>query len=285
MDLTTIALLLAAGVAVGFINNLAGAAGAIGLVALESLLGMSTMDANASLRLSAVALGLAGLLGFISKGQRIPTKMWGYSLLTIPGAVGGALLVAPRFEFEFRLTLAALLVIMLVQQWRHRQPVAADADAGAAPTPLWLLALLFTWLGGHMGFVQIATGLVAIFVLSMVHSRDLVQINAAKLVLVVTAASASTLTLAVTDKIVWAPAITIASGAAVGSFVASRWSVAKGHGAVRVVVVAICVVVLGRLCVSSLVTRTVPETGSSRPKGRDEPVSGTVRVTPRTLGP
>jgi hypothetical protein len=39
----------------------------------------------------------------------------------------------------------------------------------------------------------------------------------------------------------------LALGAGLGSFVASRWSVDKGHGAVRVVVLLICVAVLVRL--------------------------------------
>ncbi|MEE2886040.1 MAG: sulfite exporter TauE/SafE family protein [Planctomycetota bacterium] len=246
MELHVIVWLVAAGLALGFINNLAGAAGVIGLVALEGLTGMSTMEANASLRLSAVAVALAGMVGFSTKGQKIPRKMWGYSLLTIPGAVGGALMVHSDFELLFRVIVMAILTVILIQQLRNRGQNGAPINPQKS-TPWWLLVILFSWLGAHMGFLQIAAGLVAIFILSIVHSRDLVQINAAKMAVVLTAAVAGSITLACTDRITWAPALTMAAGAALGSFSASRWSVSKGHGAVRVVVVMICVAVLVRI--------------------------------------
>ena len=246
MELHVILLLIAAGLALGFINNLAGAAGVIGLLAFESLLGMPTMQANASLRLSAVAIGLAGMLGFLSKGHRIPGRIWGYSLITVPGAVAGAWMVSPSFQFEFRIIVILLLVIVLTQQFRGGNR-DANTSGPRKTTPWWLMLVLFTWLGAHMGFVQIATGLVAIFCLSTVYSRDLVQINIAKMAFVLTSACTSSITLAYSNQILWEPALTMAAGAGIGSFTASRWSVNKGHNAVRVVVILICLAVLIRM--------------------------------------
>ena len=246
MELHVILLLVAAGLALGFINNLAGAAGVIGLIAFESLLGLPTMQANASLRLSAVAIGTAGMLGFLSKGHRIPGRIWGYSLLTVPGAVAGAMMVRPDFKLEFRVLVIALLAVVLVQQLRSGKRDTGTPDTPKA-APWWLVVGLFTWLGAHMGFVQIATGLVAIFCLSTVYSRDLVQVNTAKMAFVLMSASASSVTLAWEDKILWGPALTMAAGAGLGSFAASRWSVSKGHNAVRVVVTLICLAVLIRM--------------------------------------
>jgi uncharacterized membrane protein YfcA len=74
----------------GAINNMAGAAGAIGLIALEMAGGLGTVTANASLRLGALAIGIAGLVGFKSRGQAIPPRAWIYGLLAIPGAIAGA---------------------------------------------------------------------------------------------------------------------------------------------------------------------------------------------------
>lgn len=247
MEPLHVVLILVAGVAVGWINNLAGAAGAIGLIAFEQLLGMDPMTANATLRPSALALATFGLIGFWSKGQKIPPRIWGYALLTVPGAIAGSLLVRPELTLLFQLTLAALLLLVLGQTLSNK-PVVAEHSDTHRPSPLWLLLLLFSWLGAHMGFIQVATGLVSIFILSMVHSKDLVQVNAAKMVFVIVAALASNITLVARGTLTeWAPALTLAAGAAAGSFLASRWSVRKGHGAVRIVVIGICVVVLVRL--------------------------------------
>ena len=97
-----------------------------------------------------------------------------------------------------------------------------------------------------MGFLQVAVGLLIMTILSRTHSRDLVAINAAKTAIVISTAGASTLSLAIADAIDWRPALWLALGAAVGSFTASRWTLAKGHGAVRAVVLLVCLALLLR---------------------------------------
>ena len=246
MDPTDVILIIVTGFAVGWINNLAGAAGALGLMAFEHFAGLDDVSANASLRLSALAIGVAGLLGFLSKKQKIPPKLWGYSALTIPGAVLGSIFVVTLPVIVFQLSLCILLLLVLGQQLGNKGGEGATKATDDTPAPVWLLFVLFTWLGMHMGYIQVATGLISIFILSMVHSRDLVEVNAAKMVFVIVSALTSNISLAFSGEIHWGPAGALAAGAAIGSFLASRWTVRKGHGAVRVVVIAICLVVLVR---------------------------------------
>ena len=44
----------------------------------------------------------------------------------------------------------------------------------------------------------------------------------------------------------WEPALWLAGGSAAGSFTAARWSVSRGHGAIRRVVVLIAILALAR---------------------------------------
>ena len=55
--------------------------------------------------------------------------------------------------------------------------------------------------------------IVAIFVLSTVHSRDLVQVNAAKMAIVICSAVVANTWFAVAGEITWIPAIALATGA------------------------------------------------------------------------
>ncbi len=82
--------------------------------------------------------------------------------------------------------------------------------------------------------------------LSRIHSRDLVEVNTAKVAILTVAASASVSYLATTNAIRWPPALWLATGAAAGSFLASRWTVNKGHAAVRIVVLLVCTFALIR---------------------------------------
>jgi hypothetical protein len=245
LDPLAACLILVTGLAVGWINNLAGAGGALGLVAFDLWAGLDEAQSNAALRPSALAIGASGFVGFLTSGRSVPRAVWGYAGLTIPGAVLGSMLVFELPIWVFRSTLAALLLTILVMQLRSGATLPL-AERPLFRTSPWLLVLLFTWLGVHMGFVQVATGLVAIFVLSLVYSRDLVEVNAAKMAIVIVSAIASTLTLGWRGEIAWLPATWLAIGAGAGSFLASRWSIRNGHAAVRAIVIAICAIVLLR---------------------------------------
>lgn len=236
-------LLVTAGAAMGFINNLAGAGGVLGLLAFDLVSGLPATAANTTLRPAAVAIGATGALGFLSKGRRIPRRAFGYGLAAVPGAVLGAVLAVrlPGWVYEISLTL--IVVALITQQWRSRR---ASRDAALAVPNQWVALALFTLVGAHMGFVQVGFGLLVMAVLGAVHSRDLVDVNAAKMAIVMATSISSVATLAVLDAIVWPPALWLAAGAAVGSFLAGRWSVGRGHGAIRSVVLGICAFLLIR---------------------------------------
>ena len=234
-----------AGLAMGWINNIAGAAGALGLIAFQQFTDLDQVAVNASLRLAAAVGSVCGILGFLSKGQRIPGHLWAFGAMTLPGAVLGSVLGVELPAIVWQLTVLSVLIFVLAQQMVHpREPGVAE---GQPETARWLLFVLFTWLGMHMGFVQIATGQVAMLILTVVHSRDLVQVNCAKMVVVLFAAVTSAGSYAAMGAVEWHPAALLALGSGTGSFLASRWSVRMGHEALRIVVVGICVAVLGIL--------------------------------------
>lgn len=242
-DAATLAGLFVCGLFMGAVNNLAGAAGALGLVGLETLGGLDTTHANISLRPAAIAIGISGLIGFRSRGVHIPSRAWGYGALAVPGAALGGYMALELPIWVYRLTLAVVLIAVLAQQLTNRHPAGSTTRS----LPAWLKPLLFVFVGLHMGFVQVATGLVSILVLTAIHSRDLISVNAAKMALVICSSVTANLVLGLAGEIVWVPAMALAVGCGVGSFGASRWSVDKGHGAVRLVVVGIAVAVLARL--------------------------------------
>ena len=105
-----------------------------------------------------------------------------------------------------------------------------------------------------MGFVQVGVGLVTIAALHRVLSRDLVEVNTAKTAIVAVTALASTASFAASGHVAWQPALWLAVGAGFGSFAASRWSVRKGHGAIRIVVLGVCFLVFARTVASWLTT-------------------------------
>ncbi len=237
MDLLAIALTVVAGVAMGAINNLAGGAGVLGLLAFEHLFGLPLETANPSTRVAAVAVGLFSCLGFVLAGRKIPRQAYGQALLALPGALLGAQLALGLPPLVFRSYLIVVIVLLLRQQLRPIQPTEGTS-------PLWLRALGAFCIGLHMGYVQVGTGLIATLVLAKAYDRDLLAVNTAKSVVVIVTALTSATSLTIAGALSWTPAISLAAGCAVGSFAASKWSVHSGGDSVRRVVLTIATLTL-----------------------------------------
>ncbi len=241
MDAAAVLITLAAGVGMGAINNVAGGAGIFALWAFQYACGLPLAVANPSSRLGAVGVGLFAWIGFVRAGIRPPGRVWRLALFAIPGAFAGNLLALRANDLVFRVYLTAVLSLLLLQQLRRRATVEPAARSR------WLGPVGCALIGVHMGFAQIGTGFVATLVLVAAYHRDLLQVNAAKGVVVITSSIASltgfALAPAVLDGqppvIAWLPAACLAVGTAAGSYLASRWTVVRGGRAVRRVVVAI----------------------------------------------
>ncbi|MBX3463381.1 MAG: sulfite exporter TauE/SafE family protein [Planctomycetes bacterium] len=241
MDTATIlvfAITLAAGVFMGAINNVAGGAGVLGLLAFEHLWRLPLEVANPSTRVAAIGVGAFACLGFLRAGQPIPARAWVQGLVALPGAILGSRLALELPPLWFRGYLALVVALLLWQQLRRR-PIGPTGKR-----PAWLAALGCFAIGLHMGYVQIGTGLVATLVLAQTYQRDLLAVNAAKGIIVVVTSVASTGSFAWCGAIAWLPALTLAAGAGLGSYAASHWSVARGGDAVRRVVVVIAILTL-----------------------------------------
>jgi uncharacterized membrane protein YfcA len=241
VDLATIvalAVTVVAGVAMGAINNVAGGAGVLGLLAFLRIWELPLAVANPSTRIAAVAIGCFAFLGFLRAGQKIPAGAWWQALLALPGALLGTRLALALPDLAFRAYLAAVLVLLLYQQLSK---VNAPHPHPRRP---WLGALGCFAIGLHMGFVQIGTGLLTALLLAHAYDRDMLKVNAVKSVLVIVTSIGSAASFAAADAIAWGPALALAAGAGVGSYAASHWSVAKGSAAIRHVVVVIAALTL-----------------------------------------
>jgi uncharacterized membrane protein YfcA len=241
VDLIAIPITVVAGIAMGAINNVAGGAGIFALWAFQYACGLPLEIANPSSRLGAIGVGLFAWLGFLRAGIRPSREVWVLALYAIPGALVGNLLALRANDLAFRLYLAAALLLLLYQQLRGRGP---SAMLPRAPV---LGPLGCALIGLHMGFAQIGTGFVAALVLVATYHRDLLQVNAAKSVIVTSSSVASLIGFVLAPHVLanqspviaWGPAACLLIGTATGSFFASKWSISKGSAAVRRVVLVI----------------------------------------------
>jgi uncharacterized membrane protein YfcA len=234
VDPLAIAVTVVAGMAMGAINNLAGGAGVLGLMAFEYACGLPLAQANPSMRVAALCVGLFAFLGYRRNGLRAPLRTWLASAWAIPGAPLGSWLALRLPDWCFWGYLTAVLALLLRQQTRKVAP-----DAAPRTYPAWAGPLGCFLAGVHMGYAQVGVGLLSTLVLTASFGRDLLAVNMAKSTLVVLTGVVSAASFAGEDAIAWPPALALAVGAAIGSYHASRWAMAKGSSAVRRVVVGV----------------------------------------------
>lgn len=254
IDPETLALygaLLAAGVAAGFVNTMAGGGSLLTLPALM-LLGLPANVANGTNRLAVVTQSLSGVHAFHREGKLHTPAVLSIAAPTIAGALAGAgaAAIAPA-EILKPVLLGTMIVMALLMVVRSKAIAPADDEEPRAawkhPGPI---AGLFA-AGLYGGFVQAGVGFVLLAVLGGLLRYDVVRANALKLVCTLLFSVPALAIFAFADQVAWIPAAILAVGTVAGSQLGVRFAVRARS---RVVNAIIFVAVLAT-CVAALLDR------------------------------
>jgi hypothetical protein len=239
---------MAAGLAAGFINVLAGNGSLISLPALI-FIGLPPGVANATNRVSIVFQNLVGGTSFYRQGK-LDTR--GALTLSIPMVVGsaiGALIAVDVNDQVFQRVLAVAMIAMLAlmllrpERWIMGKP-------GAVTTHLTLARfIIFFAIGVYGGFLQAGVGIFLLVALVLEVGYDVIRANAVKIVVTLASAMVSLAIFSANLKVNWTAGLVLACGSMTGAWLASRFAADKGAAWVRwfviVVVVASAAQLLG----------------------------------------
>ncbi len=242
MTLVEALILIVAGAAAGFINALAGGGSAITIPILTEMVGINT--ANGTNRIAIFLANLTAIAGY-QKGEAVPWRRLSVLLIpTVSGAAAGAWLstVTPpevlRMVFAGVLLLVAASVVLRPARWLE--------DREAALHEPWR-SLVFFGIGFYGGFVQAGVGFLLLAGLVLGAGMNLVNGNAAKVVLIAAYSPIAILLFARASQVDIAVGVVLAAGQMSGAWAGSRLAVLKGAAWIRWVLVAAAVVAAGRL--------------------------------------
>ena len=234
--------LIAAGAAAGFINALAGGGSAITIPILTEMVGINT--ANGTNRVAILLANLTAIAGY-QKGEAVPWRRVSVLLLpTVIGAAAGAWLstITPpdvlRMVFAAVLLLVAASVVVRPSRWLE--------DREAALHEPWR-SIVFLGIGFYGGFVQAGVGFILLAGLVLGAGMNLVNGNAAKVVLVAAYSPIAILLFARASQVDLAIGVVLAVGQMSGAWAGSRLAVLKGAAWIRWVLVAAALVAAARL--------------------------------------
>jgi uncharacterized membrane protein YfcA len=210
----------------GFVSTLASNGSAITLPALE-FFGLSEHVANGTNRLSVVALGFAGTVGFYRQGLinwREGTRIAAF--IAAGTIVGSFVAVELSDAILDAIVITGLLLVLGLLLVRPRRWIGGREGA-LRPFDLRQAAAYFA-IGVYAGLVVLGSGFFMLATLVLLTGSDLRQGNALKAFILLVVGMQSLLIFADTREVEWVLGIPLAMGSAAGAYVATRLASIEG---------------------------------------------------------
>ncbi|WP_282087009.1 sulfite exporter TauE/SafE family protein [Aquimarina algiphila] len=251
MNETLLLLLLAViGFVAGVINTIAGG-GSLLTLPMLIFMGLPPAVANGTNRIGIFIQCITSVAGFKSKGIK-PTVFGVYlGISALIGSIIGAQIAVDIKGDSFNKILAIVMVIVvffMVFKPKVNLKNLAERTEGKY---LWLSIIVFFFIGIYGGFIQAGVGIFILLALTSINYLSLVKSNAVK-VLVVFIYTVGVLAIFIyNQQIDYLYGIILAFGNATGGWIASRWSVKKGDGLVKVFLVIMVIAMAIKLWIDS----------------------------------
>ncbi|MGI9531831.1 sulfite exporter TauE/SafE family protein [Lutimonas sp.] len=234
------------GLVTGVINTLAGG-GSLLTLPMLIFLGLPPSVANGTNRVAILIQSIVTNAGFRSKGiNTYPFSIY-FGISATLGAILGAQLAIEIDGALFNKILAIIMVVVVAYLVFNRKTRLEDLVERVSGKHLWISIILFFFVGIYGGFIQAGVGFLMLLVLSGINRFSLVKSNALKIVITGIYTVFAVIIFYINDKINWEYGLILAAGNAIGGWFASRWSVSKGDGLVKIFLVVMVIIMAVKL--------------------------------------
>jgi uncharacterized protein len=209
-----------AGLIGGFVSTLASNGSAVTLPMLE-FFGLPEHTANGTNRLSVVALGLMGTIGFYREGLVDWRRGGRIAVLVALGTVVGSLIAVEFSEVLLdTIVIAGLLLVLgmlLVRPGRW-----LEGKEGTLRPFGWEQVAAYFAIGVYAGLVVLGSGFFLLAALVLLTGCDLSQGNAMKAFILLIVGLQSLVIFSEAHEVDWTTGVPLALGSAAGAYVAAR---------------------------------------------------------------
>lgn len=230
--------LIIAGIAVGFINTLAGGGSAISLSVLM-MLGLSPAMANGTNRIAVILQNIIASSSFKRQKVLDSKKALYLSIPAVVGSLLGAWLAVDIDKDIFEKAIGIILLVMLFFMfYKPKSWIQENTEMVAKPLG-WKQYLIFFLIGIYGGFIQVGVGYFLLAALVWGTGYELVKANAVKVLIVLMYMIFSIFVFIYHDLVNYKMGFTLAIGNMIGALVASNMAVKKGASFIRWFIMAI----------------------------------------------
>ena len=232
-DLLSILLLFTVGAIAGFINVNAGGGSSLTLPALI-FLGLDSALANGTNRIGILVQNIFAVSSFRKEKIHDFKQSFMLSLLTLPGAVIGALLSVKINDLWFQRILGIVMIgIVCTMFFSKKQKIDfLNNDENAHK---WLIYPTLFGIGFYGGFLQVGVGF--LFMASLYHllRLSLVHVNMHKVFIVLIYTIPALCVFVFTNNVNWGYGLSLALGTSCGAWWGAKIAVKGGEKAIRII--------------------------------------------------
>ncbi|MFW6001540.1 MAG: sulfite exporter TauE/SafE family protein [Halanaerobium sp.] len=234
MSIQKIILIIAAGMAGGFINTMAGGGSMITLPLLI-FFGLPSAVANGTNRIALMVENLTAVSNFKSRGYSNFSLSIKLGIPAVAGSIIGSRLAINLPDELFNQILAVVMFIMLgLILWNPTEKFTVVKENLSFKRQL-AASTAFFFVGIYGGFVQAGVGIIIIAALSIITGLSLIKINSIKVLVVAIYMLSSLLVFILNDKVNWTIGLTLAIGNGFGAWLASTLAVQKGDKLIKII--------------------------------------------------
>ena len=236
------------GLIAGVINTLAGG-GSLLTLPILIFSGLPPNIANGTNRVGLLIQSIFGTAGYHSKGiSSYPFSIY-LGLSSLGGALIGAQIAIEINPYLFNKILSIVMLIMVLTMLKTKMPSENTLPERTSGKYLIFSLLAFFFIGIYGGFINAGIGFVIMFFLNQVNRLNLVKTNATKVLLVLIYSSGALILFAFNNAVNWELGSILALGSSIGAWWASRWSVERGEGIIKLILVIAIIMIAAKLWV------------------------------------
>lgn len=195
-------------------------------------MGLDSATANGTNRIAILIQNIAAVKSFKDEDFFHFKDSIKLSLLTLPGAILGALISVRISDELFQKILAIIMIGILLTLIIPRKKI--ESIAKLESMPFWIYPAMIG-IGFYGGFIQVGVGFIIMSALYYLLKLNLLYVNMHKVFIVLIYTIPTLIIFIVNDSVNWTYGLVLSLGNAIGGWWSAKISVKKGDNIVRIV--------------------------------------------------
>lgn len=240
MEYWNLVILFSLGAITGFINVMAGGGSALTLPFLL-FLGLDAPTANGTNRIAILALTISGIRSMQKENHSDFKLSFKLALLTLPGAILGAILIQDVEMADFKVILGYVMIgivglILLPKKYKGKMIKILSGKK-------WILYPMMILIGFYGGFIQLGVGFLLMITLEALLNISLVKVNMHKIFIVFFYTIPALFIFFIEENVNLVFGLVLAAGMSLGAWFSAKLAIKKGDKIVRLFLILSIIII------------------------------------------